>query len=133
MGSLTNLAVQAVPRARIVSDAHARAVELGISDIVGALQAQIGQALLGVIVTKNARTLTRWANGTVRPPQASEQLLRDTFQVVELLTSAESPEVARAWFMGMNPQLDDESPAEVLSTGRARDVMAAARAFINAG
>lgn len=53
--------------------------------------------------------------------------------VSKLLTSAESPEAARAWFMGMNPPLDDESPAEVLFTGRARDVMAAARAFISAG
>ena len=130
---MTNLAVQAVPRARIVRDAHAHAVELGISDIAAALQTQLGQALLGVIVNKTERTLTRWAKAAVRPPHASEQLLRDTFQVFELLTSAESADVARAWFMGMNPQLDDESPAEALSTGRARDVMAAARAFINAG
>lgn len=126
---MTNSAVRAVPLAPIVRDAHARAVEMGVSDIAAALQGQLGQALLGVIVNKNARTLTRWANGAVRPPQASEQLLRDTFQVVELLTSAESADVARAWFMGMNPQLDDESPAEALSTGRARDVMAAARSF----
>ena len=130
---MTNLAVQAVPRARLVRDAHAHAVELGISDIAAALQTQLGQALLGVIVNKTERTLTRWTKAAVRPPHASEQLLRDTFQVFELLTSAESADVARAWFMGMNPQLDDESPAEALSTGRARDVMAAARAFINAG
>ena len=130
---MTNQAVQAVPRARIVRDAHAHAVGLGISDIAAALQTQLGQALLGVIVNKTERTLTRWAKAAVRPPHASEQLLRDTFQVFELLTSAESADVARAWFMGMNPQLDDESPAEALSTGRARDVMAAARAFINTG
>ena len=130
---MTHLAVQAVPRARIVRDAHAHAVELGISDIAAALQTQLGQALLGVIVNKTERTLTRWAKAAVRPPHASEQLLRDTFQVFELLTSAESADVARAWFMAMNPQLDDESPAEALSTGRARDVMVAARAFINAG
>ena len=127
---MTHLAVQAVPRARIVRDAHAHAVELGISDIAAALQTQVGQALLGVIVNKTERTLTRWTKAAVRPPHASEQLLRDTFQVFELLTSAD---VARAWFMGMNPQLDDEFPAEALSTGRVRDVMVAARAFINAG
>ena len=130
---MTHLAVQAVPRARIVRDAHAYAVELGISDIAAALQSQLGQALLGVIVNKTERTLTRWTKAAVRPPHTSEQLLRDTFQVFELLTSAKSGDLARAWFMGMNPQLDDESPAEALSTGRARDVMAAARAFINAG
>ncbi|TFD52359.1 XRE family transcriptional regulator [Cryobacterium sp. Hh11] len=120
------------PRAHIVRQAHARAVELGIIDIIVALQAQLGQALLAVIVTKSPRTIKRWANKTVRVPQAIEQLLRDTFQVVELLSSAGSPEVARGWLMGMNPQLDDASPAEVLSTGRARDVIAAARVFISA-
>lgn len=41
--------------------------------------------------------------------------------------------VIRAWFMGMNPQLGDESPIEALREGRVRDVMAAARAFVNAG
>ena len=69
----------------------------------------------------------------VRPLRERGKQLRDTFQVFELLASAESADVARAWFMGMNPQWDDESLAEALSTGRARDVVAAARAFINAG
>ena len=33
--------------------------------------------------------------------------------------------------MGMNPQLDDENPADLLPKGRAREVMAAARAYAN--
>lgn len=112
--------------------AHERSVAMGVVEIAATLRAQLGQALLGVVVDKNVRTLTRWANATVRPPQASEKLLRDTFQVFELLASVDSPEVARAWFMGMNPQLDDASPAEALSEGRSRDVMVAARAYVNA-
>jgi hypothetical protein len=74
----------------------------------------LGQALLGVIVGKNARTLARWTHATARPPHASEKLLRDTFQVFEILISVHSPNVARAWFMGMNPELGDASPAEAL-------------------
>lgn len=130
---MTDLAIRAVPRVRDAAAAHVRSVELPISDVVAALQSQLGQALLRVIADRDTRTLTRWVNGTARPPQAAERLLRDTFQVVELLTSAESSEVTRAWFMGMNPQLEDESPAETLAAGRSRDVMAAARAFLNAG
>lgn len=38
----------------------------------------------------------------------------------------------RVWFMGMNSQLEDEAPAEVIAEGRTKDVMAAARAFVNA-
>lgn len=130
---MTELAELAPQRASIAREAHARALDKGILDIIGALRVQLGQALLAIIVMKSPRTIKRWANQSVRVPQAIEQLLRDTYQVVELLTLAESPEVARAWFMGMNPQLDDQSPAEVLATGRVRDVMAAARVFTHSG
>jgi hypothetical protein len=112
--------------------AHERSVGLGVSEIAAELQAQLGQVLLGVIVGKNARTLARWAHATVRPPHASEKLLRDTFQVLEILCSVHSPDVVRAWFMGMNPELGDASPAEALLKGRSREVMAAARAYVAA-
>lgn len=129
---MTDVAQPGGPRAHIVRKAHARAVELGIIEIIVALQTRLGQALLGAIVMKSPRTVKRWANETVRVPQAIEQLLRDTFQIVEVLSSAESPAVARGWLMGMNPQLDDQAPAFVLANGDARDVMTAARDFVNA-
>ncbi|TFC87187.1 hypothetical protein E3T24_05610 [Cryobacterium sp. TmT2-59] len=113
--------------------AHERSVGLGVAEIAAELQAQLGQVLLGVIVGKNARTLARWAHATVRPPHASEKLLRDTFQVLDILRSVHSPDVVRAWFMGMNPELGDASPAEALSDGRSREVMAAARSYTAAG
>lgn len=122
-----------VPRQRVRSNAHTRSVELGINDIAASLQEQLGQALLSVIVGRDARTVARWVNGEVQPHQASEQRLRDAFQIMSLLTSVDAAPVARAWFMGMNPQLNDATPAEVLADGRAREVLAAARAFINAG
>ncbi|TFC84460.1 hypothetical protein E3T23_00020 [Cryobacterium cheniae] len=106
---------------------------LSIAEIAAVLQAHLGQALLGVIVGKNARTLARWTHATVRPPHASEQLLRDTFQVFEILSFVHLPEVARAWLMGMHPELDDVSPAEALSNGRSREVMALARSYMAAG
>lgn len=39
----------------------------------------------------------------------------------------------RAWFVGMNPQLDDDSPAEAIHGGRLKEAMAAARAFAAGG
>ena len=113
--------------------AHKRSVGLSVAEIAAVLQAQLGQVLLGVISGKNARTLARWTHATVRPPRASEKLLRDTFQVLEILCSVCSPDVARAWFMGMNPDLGDASPVEALSEGRSREVMAAARSYVAAG
>jgi hypothetical protein len=122
-----------VPRQRARGNPHARSVELGIADVAAGLQEQLGQALLSVITERNTRTVARWVSGKGQPPQASEQRLRDAFQIMELLTTVDSAAVARAWFMGMNQQLNDETPAEVLADGRAREVLAAARAFVNAG
>lgn len=112
--------------------AHVHSVELGIADVAAGLQEQLGQELVSVIVGCDTRTVARWANGEGQPPQAAEQRLRDAFQIVELLTAADSAAVARLWFTGMNPQLNDETPAEVLADGRAREVLAAARAFTDA-
>ena len=112
--------------------AHEHSVGMSVAEVAAVLQTQLGQALLVVIVGKNARTLARWTHATVRPPHASEKLLRDTFQVVEILSSVLSLEAVRAWFMGMNPELGDASPAEALSEGHSREVMAAARAYVAA-
>ena len=122
----------AVPK-RVARDPHSRSVQLDIADVAAALRQHLGQALLAIIVDKNVRTLTRWSSGDVKPPQATEKLLRDAFQVFELLLTVDSESVARAWFMGMNPQLADASPAEALAGGQAKTVLAAARAYINAG
>lgn len=89
--------------------------------------------MLAVLVKRTPRAVTRWAAGDTEPPAREEDLLRDAFQIAQVLGEVEPDEVIRAWFMGMNPQLGDESPIEALREGRIRDAMAAARAFVNAG
>ncbi len=43
------------------------------------------------------------------------------------------PHTVRAWFLGLNPQLDDHSPAQSIRDGDFRDVLVAARAFLAGG
>jgi len=130
--AMSSLAVPPIDRER--RRAHRDAVASDIAAITAELQGALGQALLSVIVGKDVRTIARWVAGsTMKISARDEQCLRDTLQVQRLLMSVESAAVVRAWFMGMNPQLDDESPAEALANARAREVMAAARAFVNAG
>lgn len=50
-----------------------------------------------------------------------------------MLAQLESPSVVRAWFIGMNPQLQDLSPAEVLRDGEDKVAMEAATAFLAGG
>jgi hypothetical protein len=125
---MTNLALRPLGRT-----AHKASVQLASTAIVTRLQDVLGRDLVGIITGKTPRQVSRWASGEAKPPVHEQQLLRDTYQVVELLAEVDADEVVRAWFMGMNPQLEDEAPAELIAQGRVRDVMAAARAFVNAG
>lgn len=61
-----------------------------------------------------------------------ERRLRDAFHVFSLIQEVDGADVARAWFIGMNPELDDDCPVEQLAAGNARAVLAAARSYVNA-
>ncbi|KZS57787.1 hypothetical protein A4G28_10470 [Mycobacterium ostraviense] len=62
-----------------------------------------------------------------------EKHLRAAFQMFELIQTVDAPQTVRAWFMGMNLQKEDVSPAEALAEGSYCEVTAAARAFVSGG
>lgn len=128
----SNLITAPAPRRRN-ERAHTRAVQSDVTDVVKLLSDTLSKPLVAVIVGRDTKTVGRWAANTNRPGERDEALLRNTLQVVELLTGVDSPSTARAWFMGMNPQLNDDSPTEAIAAGRIREVLAAARAYVNAG
>lgn len=108
--------------------AHRQAVQIGQRDLVGALVDKLGARLVAYVVDRDRSTISRWASSGELPLEA-DRALRAVYQVFRLLEPIESDHTIRAWFLGMNPQLDDVSPAEAIRDGRFRDVMAAARAF----
>lgn len=128
LGSMTNLAMRPLGRA-----AHRSSVQLASTAIVARLQEVLGRDVVAIITGKTPRQVSRWVAGEAKPVAREQRVLRDTFQVVELLAEVDPDEVVRAWFIGMNPQLEDAAPAELIAEGRVRDVIAAARAFVNAG
>ncbi|MGC5629554.1 hypothetical protein ACPYO6_15075 [Georgenia sp. Z1344] len=90
----------------------------------------LGPKLVAFMVGKSPQTVSRWAEGTQRPPQPEvERKLRGAFQIFQHLVERDSRHVVRAWFIGMNPQLEDRSPTEVIADGDVRAAMSAARAF----
>lgn len=113
--------------------AHPQADAPPIPEIVGRLRVVLGRDVVAVLVKRTPRTITRWAAGDTKPRAREERLLRAAFQITELLGEVDADEVIRAWFMGMNPQLGDESAVETLRGGRVREATAAARAYVNAG
>ncbi|MEE9278583.1 MAG: hypothetical protein V3V67_00270 [Myxococcota bacterium] len=64
-------------------------------------------------------------------------LSRLALQVAWLIAQRDNASVARAWFQGLNPQLDDRSAARLLREGDLNEVgpqiLSAARAFVSGG
>jgi hypothetical protein len=116
------------------AQAHQKAVSFEISDIAGYLQETLGQKLTALIAgVADPKRVGQWAQGKQVPRDEAQKRLRAAFQIFHLLLAEESAHVVRAWFIGMNPQLGDDSPAEALHEGRLKEALAAARAFISGG
>jgi hypothetical protein len=121
------------PESRSRSAAHQQAIRADAAAIAAAMQALLGQQLTAVIAgVAEARAVGDWARGNRKPHPKAEERLRNGYQVAMLLGSVEPPDVVRAWFIGMNPDLDDRPPAMVLAEDPVR-VMQAARAFVDHG
>jgi hypothetical protein len=121
-------------RTAAIEEAHHKAVVFEISDIARYLQEAFGQKLTAYLAgVADPKRVGQWAKGTQVPRSEPERRLRAAFQIFHLLQSADSVHVARAWFIGMNPQLDDASPAEAIHNGDLKDALGAARAFVAGG
>ena len=113
--------------------AHALAVRGPVAEIAAALQTLLGQKLTAVIAgVSDAEAVGDWARGARRPHPKAEERLRHAFQVAQLLAAVESRETVRAWFIGMNPDLEDHPPALVIASEPMR-VLQAARSFLANG
>ncbi|WP_205244989.1 hypothetical protein [Leifsonia tongyongensis] len=97
------------------------------------LREVLGPALIAVITYTTADQVAMWEAGTVEPLPEQSDALQVAFGIVEELLEVDTANIVRAWFMGMNPQLDDATPAEGIANGRASEVAAAAGAFIQSG
>lgn len=121
-----------IKKEAVAARAHRNSLELTSRDLVIALNTKIGTKLVAYIAKKDQTTIARWAKDA-SVSEDSLRALRAAYQVFDLLESEEADHTIRAWFIGMNPQLEDVSPAEALRAGDLREVLAAARAFQSGG
>lgn len=115
--------------AAVHRDGPRPSAEVDMADQVAALKSLLGPQLMSLTMGVDPVTVDRWIAGATHPRLDNEKRIRATYQVYELLKPVEASPTIRAWFMGMNPQLDDRSPAETIADGDLRAVLAAARAF----
>ncbi|MFF4255321.1 XRE family transcriptional regulator [Streptomyces sp. NPDC001663] len=110
---------------------HRLTVQTSVEEIARFLQENLGQRLTAFIAeTKDVKQVGRWAKGEHTPRLEAEQRLRAAHQVFQLIQEVEGVHTARAWMIGMNPELDDDSPAEAIAAGRMKDAVIAARLYV---
>ena len=115
--------------------AHQRAVRAAFPQVAGDLREILGAKLTAYLGgVKETRAVNEWADGTREPGAETQRRLRLALQVAIVIADADGAEVAHAWFVGLNPQLDDRSPARLLRKGDLDEVgpavIAAERAFL---
>jgi hypothetical protein len=82
------------------------------------------------LVKTDASTIRSWVNDIEKLPSEAEKIFRETQEIIYMLLSYDSSDTVRAWFMGMNPLLGDQSPVAVIAAGDFAAVKSAARTHI---
>jgi hypothetical protein len=118
--------------------AHTLAVRSTFPEVVGALRELLGPRLVAYLGSvRETRAVHQWADGARAPSEGVQQRLRVALQVASMVAEVEGPRIAQAWLQGLNPQLDDRSPARLLREGELQEigpaVIGAARAFLVGG
>jgi hypothetical protein len=118
--------------------AHTKAVRASFPEVASELRALLGARLVAYLGSvRETRAVRQWADGEREPSNDVQNRLRVALQVALPLAEVESPQIAQAWFQGLNPQLEDRSPARMLREGELEEVgpavIAAARAFLIGG
>ena len=129
------MAVEPVARPDL---AHVHATRAPFDQVASSLRELLGAKLTAYLGSvKETRAVNQWAGGEREPSEAVQLRLRHALQVALMIADADGAGVARAWFQGMNPQLDDRSPARLLRDGEldevGAEVLGAARAFLVGG
>ena len=115
---------------------HHKAINTDLETMASTLVAVMGRAIIaGIVGIRNPKTISRWASGEVTSvrDRYSEERLIATYQVVSLLMEAYGKDTIRSFMLGMNPVLNDESPAVALRDGDYNGAMNAARNFMAGG
>jgi hypothetical protein len=119
-------------------EAHAHATRATFHDVVVELRELLGARLVAYLGgVAETRAVHQWAEGDRTPGDDVQQRLRFALRIALPIANADSPAIAQAWFQGLNPQLDDRSPARLLRDGALDEVgpaiVAAERAFLIGG
>ena len=101
------------------------------------LQTRLTQRLLAYMIgISDGRDIGRYARGERIPHASTSQRLRNVYYLIALLGSSEDDVTIQAWLTGINPMLEDRSPAALLHESHEVNlqlVLSAAKKFLQNG
>lgn len=115
-----------------VGGIYGETARLDIHEVVRRLNAHLGATLVAALAGSKDRKLPhRWAksDGPLPGPDF-ERRLRLAHRAWRQIADAESDHLARAWFIGGNPFLQEDTPLTAIRQDRDRDVMNAVAALL---
>ncbi|MFF3574109.1 hypothetical protein ACFYXQ_40825 [Nocardia jiangxiensis] len=112
---------------------HVETSRLPTSELARQLVHNLGPTLVALVANVRDRKLPyKWSQTDgPRPRDAALTRLQVAHRCWSILAAPEGADVARAWFIGANPRLDEDSPAIAIREGRYREVITAAVAFVD--
>jgi hypothetical protein len=118
-------------------EAQRNSLMLTLPELLRTLVSNIGKKLTAYVAGVNhPEIIESWIAGEPSPSDA-EKRLRFTCQIVMTLMTKDSPTVAQAWLVGVNPELGDRVPIRLLRESNldqvAGPIVGAARAFAAGG
>lgn len=119
-------------------EAYERSARLDFPVLVEELNELLGADLVAYIAgVREARAVRQWSTGEREARAPIPERLRLALRVAWLIAQHDSASVARAWFQGLNPQLDDRPAARLLREGELDEfgpqILSAARDFVSGG
>lgn len=118
----------------LAAASHASTTRIAPADLARQLVGSLGPTLVAALAGVRDRKLPhKWAspNGPTPRPESLTRL-QVAHRAWTTVSDAEGDNIARAWFIGANPDLDETPPYLAIRDGRYAMVMAAATSFVNA-
>ncbi len=112
--------------------AHRAAVTATVPELATTLQEVLSRRVTAYLAgVQDGKTISRWANGDspIRDHDV-ERRVRTAYEIVALLRITERPEAIRAWFISLDPRLDDRLPMDVIREDELQAALYAAQAFV---
>jgi hypothetical protein len=119
--------------------AYNESVAMSTAELVAALRSLLGAKLVAYIGgVKETRAVRQWAEGSRKIANPTDvERLRVAYRAARMINLKDNIQIVQTWFQGLNPFLDDVSPARLLRDGDVDTdgprVIAAARQYVAVG